>query len=882
MKTYTRCLCSVILLLVYFASVSNAETALPADPGWPRLFEKNGRQLIVHQPQIDVWRDYRELRFRCAIAVKTGTNKNEMLGVLEASAETETDLATRIVTVISSHREMRFPNTTDAESALLHSVVDELLPPGQIVSLSLDRIIAYLDPDQQPLQQAVDVNLEPPKIFYSGKPAILVIFLGEPRLQPVQPDKMDMMFAVNTNWDVFYDTVGQRYYLLNGSAWLTTPDLIAGPWTPAGKLPAALTSLPADDNWADVRQQIPGKQDKNPPVVFVSTEPAELLLTKGEPGYSPISGTKLMRVSNTDIPLFLCLDDKHFYVLIAGRWFRSASLDGPWVAASNNLPQDFSRIPDTDPAAFVKASVPGTVDAGDAVLLASIPSTTAVDMSTPPIVAVDYSGEPKFQPIQGTTVQYAVNTPTSVFLVDGGYYCCNQGVWFCGAAASGPWTYCSSVPPAIYTIPASHPAHNVTYVVVQSSTPTTVVYSQTAGYSGEYVAATGVLMFGAGMIVGAMIADNHNDYYYPPYPVHYSYGCGASYSYAHGGYYRTSSVAYGPYGGAGAAASYNPNTGNYQRGAYAYGPAGSASVRQAYNPNTGARATSARVDTAYGSAGRFSAYNPSTGTAARGGYRSSDYGSAAAVQTNRGTGAAAWDTQRSEGAVVRGKNNVYAGKDGNVYKKDNSGNWSSNSGSGWETVDKPQPNRAATTSASAYSDNRTQAQESRQAAGTTAQSRQSSASTYSDNRARTQESRQAAGTTAESRQSSASTYGGNRAQTQESRQAAGTTAQSRQSSASTYSGSRAQTQESRQTAGTTAQSRPSSADRSSRESVQSLESSASSRQRGNQMSQRTSSAQTSSMSSGSTRSGGSGRSGGGGGGGRSSGGGGGGGARRSR
>jgi hypothetical protein len=266
----------------------------------------------------------------------------------------------------------------------------------------------------------------------------------------------------------------------------------------------------------------------------------------------------------------------------------------------------------------------------------------------------------------------------------------------------------------------------VTYVTVQSSTPTTVVYSQTAGYSGEYVAANGVLMFGAGMILGAIIADHHDDYYYPPYAAHYSYGCGARYSYAYGGYYRGASVSYGPYGGAGAAAAYNPRTGTYSRGAYAYGPAGSASVRQAYNPYTGARAGAARVDTAYGSAGRFRAYNPATGTAARGGYRSNDYGTVGGVQTNRGTGAVAWDTRSGQGAVVKGKENVYAGKDGTVYKKDNSGNWSSNSGSGWESVNKPQPRGAAATTTKTPSGSRVQSSTPRGQAPPTAQTRQTS------------------------------------------------------------------------------------------------------------------------------------------------------------
>jgi len=729
MKFFKILIALVLILLVSVSSWATLDVASPDDPGWPRVFQNKDKELTVYQPQVDYWNDFKELHFRCAISIETGKSKQEKVGVAEIHAETVVDHDSRLVALIPVKRELRFPNTSEAEAASLRSVVDELYPPGQAVTISLDRLLAYLDPDQQSKQPAVELNMEPPVIFYSSKPAILVIFLGEPQLKPIESDKTDLMFAVNTNWDVVYDTPGQRYYLLNGDNWLTSADTIKGAWNPAADLPPGLSSLPSDENWDDVRRHVPGKLDRNPPVVFVSTEPAELILTNGDPTYSPIPGTQLMRIANTDATLFKNSGDGQYYFLVAGRWFRTSNLDGPWTGASNDVPADFARIPDSDPAAFVKASVPGTVEAKDAVLLASVPTTTEVDIEKPAVVEVTYSGEPKFQAIPETKVQYAVNTPKTVFLVNGGYYCCEQGVWFCSNAANGPWTYCKSVPQAIYTIPPSHPTYNVTYVVVQSSTPTTVTYTQTAGYSGEYVAATGVLMFGAGMIVGAMIADHH-DYYYPPYPAHYSYGCGARYSYAYGGYYRAAQVSYGPYGGAGAAAAYNPYTGTYSRGAYAYGPAGSASVRQAYNPYTGARAGAARVDTAYGSAGRAAGYNPATGTAARGGYRSTDYGSAAAVKTSKGSGAAAWDTQRGQGAVVKTKEgNVYAGKDGTVYKREGSGNWSSNSGSGWESVDKPKPRNTAETSTKTSTASRPQPQSStyQSQTGTKAQTRQPSA-----------------------------------------------------------------------------------------------------------------------------------------------------------
>lgn len=694
-----------VILMVSASSFAYSAESPPEDPGWPRLIEENGKELIIYQPQVDYWTDYRILHLRCAIAVKTGKSAKEKFGVAEIEAETVVDQGNRVVALLPKLRILRFPNTSDSEANSLRRTVDELYPKGRPLTVSLDRILAYLDVEKQPQQHAVDLNLDPPRIFFSTRPAILVMFMGEPQLQPVVKDQNELMFAVNTNWDIFFDAVSQRYYLLNGDNWLMTADALKGPWTSAGTLPKGLSLLPADENWAYIRGHVPGTRVSDLPAVFVSTEPAELILTQGEPTFSPILGTKLMRVVNTDTSVFLHAAEKKYYLLTAGRWFRAAGLKGPWSAASKDLPDDFIRIPGHDPAAFVKASVPGTTEAKDAVLLASIPTKIVTTTADPPVVQVSYDGQPNFKVIETTTVQYAINSPNSVFLVNGSYYCCNNGVWFESRNTTGPWTLCTSVPSAIYTIPPSHPMHNVTYVIVQSTTPTTVVYTQTAGYSGEYVAATGVLMFGAGMVAGAMIADSHHHSYYPPYPVHYSYGWGARYDYHNGGYYRAGHAAYGPYAGGGAGVAYNPRTGTYSRGAYAYGPSGSASAGRAYNPYTGTRAGAARVDTAYGSAGRAAAYNPVTGNAARGGYRTGDRGSAAAVQTNRGTGAAgvradsgagvgAWDTRYSQGAVAKDKQgNVYAGKDGNVYRKDNSGNWSSNSGSGWQSTSRPRPTR---------------------------------------------------------------------------------------------------------------------------------------------------------------------------------------------
>ncbi len=403
MKTPVNVIFLTLMLLISTSSFALASQAAPEDPGWPRLVQGEGKELIIYQPQVDYWTDYKILHFRCAIAVKTGKSAKEKFGVAEIEADTVVDHGNRVVALQPRLRTLRFPNTSDYEANSLRKVVDELYPQGRALTISLDRVIAYLDPKKQAQQHAVELNLDPPKVFYNSKPAILVMFMGEPQLQPVVKDRNDLMFAVNANWPVFFDAADQRYYLLNGDNWLVTSDALKGPWNAAGALPKSLSSLPPDENWEDVRNQIPGKRAAALPAIFVSTEPAELILTEGEPTFSPISGTKLMRIANTETPVFFHSGDKKYYLLTAGRWFRAAGLKGPWSAASKNLPVDFSKIPNNDPAAFVKASVPGTTEAKDAVLLASIPTKTMTTMTDPPVVQVSYDGEPKFQTIESTT-----------------------------------------------------------------------------------------------------------------------------------------------------------------------------------------------------------------------------------------------------------------------------------------------------------------------------------------------------------------------------------------------------------------------------------------------------------------------------------------------
>ena len=703
----------VATTLAQTSPVSSAPAKQPAtsgdearDRGWPRLFEADGHEVIVYQPQVDDWTGFDRITFRSAISVGPKGGQGKVFGILRMSADTKVSVEDRLVVLTSRKlEEVTFPEVQPAEAQRLEKIVAAATPPDRPQTISLDRLISALNPAQLKVR-TVELNLAPPRIFSSTRPAVLVVFLGKPRFQPVPGS--DLLFATNTNWDVFLDPGARKYYLLNGRSWFSTDDLSNGPWIPASTLPPSLSKLPADDNWSDVRAAIPGEPPNERPVVYVSNEPAELIVTDGAPELEQIPGTGLMLVVNTDSNLVYNAAGKEYYLLSAGRWFKSSRLEGPWLVASGSLPADFKLIPEDSDAGQLLAAVPGTAAANEAIVMASIPEKATINR-TEVTVKVTYDGNPVFKPIESTEVQYAFNSPFNVFLVNGQYYCCHNAVWFVAPTPTGVWTVCDSVPAAIYTIPPSSPKHNVTYVTVYESTPTTVVTGYTSGYSGATVAATGVVMFGLGLLVGAAL-DDDNNYSYYRYHYHsgsFSYGCGAVWHGGSGGYV-CASTRYGPYGGAGHMAAYNPATGVYSRGGYAYGPNGASGYRTAYNPSTGAAGARAGATTPYGSWGRSAVTNGDEWV--RGGHKTTSRGSVGAVEGSGGGGAITAQGRYGNGATL-GKTaggDYYAASDGNVYKKSEGGDWEQTrnsprgSGSGSSTPPSTRPSGTASATAAPH------------------------------------------------------------------------------------------------------------------------------------------------------------------------------------
>src|SRR5262249_7661085 len=155
----------------------------------------------------------------------------------------------------------------------------------------------------------------------------------------------------------------------------------------------------------------------------------------------------------------------------------------------------------------------------------SAPSTVTVNRHAAQ-TQLSYDGEPKFRPIEGTALAYAVNAPLPVIRCASKYYALDDGVWFVASSPTGQWAVATEVPEEIYTIPPSSPVYYATFVEIYQANEDEVEVGYTAGYTGAYED-DGTVVYGTG-------------WDYPPWSgdVYYGWGWTWGYSYVYVPWYQ--------------------------------------------------------------------------------------------------------------------------------------------------------------------------------------------------------------------------------------------------------------------------------------------------------------------------------------------------------
>jgi hypothetical protein len=448
---------------------------------WPKSIDTPQGRCTVFQPQPAAL-DGDQLSARSALAIAPNDSTNVVFGIAQLQARAVQEPDGKQTTL----SEFTLTQTTfaPANAAAMAGLADTLKPELAKVTWTMpsEELKAGLDAVERERATARGINTAPPRILYSSKPAVLIVLDGAPQLRVLT--NSPLMRVVNTPYAMVFDPTEKRYWLRGSFEWFSASDW-RGEWTAVTQPPAPVAAaVPKEE---PTNAPTVGSLTSGSPRIVVVTEPTELVVTRGEAVYSPVAGSDLLYVSNSDQLLFFTIDTKEFYVALSGRWYRSPALTGPWdPVASNQLPPVFAKMNAGSPKSEALTYVAGTVEAQDAVAQASIPQITAVERG-PANVEVKYDGAPQFQPVENTGVQYAANTVDAVFLVRGNYYMCRDAVWYTGTGPDGPWSVAAWVPSEIQSLPPTNPHYNVKYVYVYGATPEEVYVGYVPGYSGCYV-----------------------------------------------------------------------------------------------------------------------------------------------------------------------------------------------------------------------------------------------------------------------------------------------------------------------------------------------------------------------------------------------------------
>ena len=618
---------------------------------WPREIDLPQGVVVIYQPQPEKL-EGNQLEARAAVSVELKGADAPVFGAVWFAARMDTDRAERTATITDvSVTQMRFPEQDDAKEKKLSALLEEEIPKWEL-PISMDQLMTTLELAEKRSEARSQINTDPPKILFVSEPAVLISLDGEPRLK--KEEGSTLMRVINTAFTILLVPTEKIYYLYaDVDTWYAAND-IQGDWTLTKEVPAEVAARAPEVDSEPVEQEQEEDAGKPGPApkVIVATEPTELISSNGKPEYTPISGTDLLYMSNTDSDVLMHIISQQYFVLLAGRWYASEKLEGPWrYVPGEKLPSDFTKIPEDAEMGTVLYAVPGTDVAREAVLDTQIPQTATIDRKKAKLT-VEYDGDPKFEKIKDTRMKYAVNTATPVIQVKDKYYACDQAVWFIADKATGPWQVATSVPDEIYTLTPESPIYYVTFVRIYYYTDDVVYVGYTPGYTNTYVYHT-TIVYGTG-------------YWYPYWYGRWYYPRPATWGFhvrwnPWTGWRFGFSYSYGPF-------RFTIGGGGWYRGGW-WGPGRYRGYRRGYRHG----------------------YRKGRNAGYRAGYRA---GRRNAAQQNlyrtqrnqaRTTAPPATAGNRAKaGAARKRDNNVFADRDGNVHRRTDQG-WEKRTRDGWQS-----------------------------------------------------------------------------------------------------------------------------------------------------------------------------------------------------
>jgi hypothetical protein len=193
-----------------------------------------------------------------------------------------------------------------------------------------------------------------PQVLYADRPTELIVTDGKPALEAIAGTD-GLQWVKNTESPLF--KLGANWYFLVAGRWFTTTDYQSGAWTYTAELPKAFSAIPKDHARAAVLASVPGTIEARMAALEASlptktkvkkgSAPTVEVTYAGDPKFEPIAGTPVARATNTGYDVLMY--ENRFYLCYSAAWYVSDSPTGPWGATAD-VPAAIYAIPPSSPS----------------------------------------------------------------------------------------------------------------------------------------------------------------------------------------------------------------------------------------------------------------------------------------------------------------------------------------------------------------------------------------------------------------------------------------------------------------------------------------------------------------------------------------------------
>lgn len=192
-----------------------------------------------------------------------------------------------------------------------------------------------------------------PVVVVVSKPTELIVVDGAAKIVKVEHAE-GLAYVANTESPLF--VYQQQWYFLTAGRWFSSADPAAGVWVYVEELPSVFMLIPTDHPRATVRVSVPGASEANIAAMeamlpirneVLITFQAPKVSYAGTPKFVAIKKTKVARAVNTSYDVLKYKG--HYYLCYGGVWFRASAALGPWKVTAD-VPAAIYAIPPSSPS----------------------------------------------------------------------------------------------------------------------------------------------------------------------------------------------------------------------------------------------------------------------------------------------------------------------------------------------------------------------------------------------------------------------------------------------------------------------------------------------------------------------------------------------------